>query len=93
MTTVHAAIGNSDDKLSQVDWSNYVEAFQRVMIAAATQAYGQWYSEPRSPFQNACMAIEIKQGAIDDLKSKLLDLRLRFGQDSIALNVSDTEFV
>lgn len=93
MITVHASIGNSDDKLSQADWSRYLDEFQRVMVMAARQVHGQWYSAPASPFQNACMAIEIDPDSAGALKDRLGNLRRKFNQDSIALNVSDTELV
>lgn len=93
MLTAHAAIGNSDDRLSQADWSRYVDEFQRVMIRSAHIAHGQWYSSPTSPFQNACMAIEIEPSSIEELRTNLAKLRIKFNQDSIAMNVSETEFV
>lgn len=93
MPTVHAAIGNSDDKLSQSDWSRYIDEFQRVMTIASRVIHGQWYSEPRSVFQNACMSIEVDVDKLDSLKVNLGRLRNKYDQDSIALNVSETEFV
>ncbi|MGH3783157.1 MAG: hypothetical protein ACRDZY_08375 [Acidimicrobiales bacterium] len=93
MSTVHAAIGNSDDKLSQRDWSSYLEDFHLVMVTAATQVHGVWHSAPVSQFQNACIAAEVAPEALDGLRAALLSLRRRHRQESVAFNVSETELV
>lgn len=93
MTTVHAAIGNSDDKLSQTRWSEYVYDFRKVMTDLSTSVHGVWYSAPDQPFQNCCVAVMVNQATMPILRERLADLRKRYDQDSIALNVSDTELV
>jgi hypothetical protein len=96
VTVAYASIGNSDDALSQVRWHQYVAAFQQIMSAHSRNVYGHWLSEPSSPYQNACSAVEVwpNDSVLSDLKQELTALRHRFEQDSIALVVaSETEFV
>lgn len=93
MVTVHAAIGNSDDKLSQLIWSEYIRDFQQVMTDVSNIVHGVWFSAPNSQFQNCVIAAEMYAGALPALKSRLIELRKRYEQDSIAVNVSESEFV
>lgn len=93
MSTVHVAIGNSDDKLPQHRWSRYTRELRQLVIGFADATHGVWFSEPDAIFQNCCIAAEVPSGMLDDLRVSLLKLRKDFDQDSIAFNVSETEFV
>lgn len=84
------AIGNSDDKLSQADWSGllgdvHTAADQAVIDGAHVHFMG--YSAPGAPWQNALWAIdlgvhaEVVRGA---LRVQLAELAGRYRQDSIA---------
>jgi hypothetical protein len=83
--TVYASIGNSDDKLSQQEWSDYLRAFRVCMNHHADQVYGDWVSEPSARYQNACMSITTDTP--DDLRYALTAFRKRWSQDSIAFTV------
>lgn len=92
MATVYASIGNSDDKLSQNEWAEYLRMFGVLMRQSSTQVYGDWFSDPRAPWQNACMAIEC--GDPDTLRKALTGLRTAYKQDAVAVVVApETEFV
>lgn len=92
--TVYVSIGNSDDKLSQREWSEYVEDFCTVMEKYAEATYGVWFSGPESRFQNACVAIAVLGDDIAALRADLLDTRETYDQDSIAWAVAPkTEFI
>lgn len=93
MATVHIAIGNSDDKLSQHRWSQYIRELITLVRGIADATHGVWFSAPDAMFQNCCVAIEVPSVMLDDLRLSLTKLRKDFDQDSIAVNVSDTEFV
>jgi hypothetical protein len=94
MATVYASIGNTDDKLSQDKWASFLADFRRLMMRSdfATTVYGDWVSEPSSPYQNACIAIETD--ALFTLRATLAALGRDYGQDSIAFVVVPvTEFL
>lgn len=92
LTTVYASIGNSDDKLSQSSWSNYLHSFRECMAKFAVQVYGDWTSEPSSSYQNACIAIATETPLT--LKAALTLLREGYEQDSVAWAVvGETEFI
>jgi len=55
--TVYISIGNSDDKLTQAEWSQYVvEIIARVVSIGHT--HGAWFSLPHTAYQNACWCVE-----------------------------------
>lgn len=92
--TVYASIGNSDDKLSQTRWANFAEEFVDAITQAAEQIYGVWYSEPSSPYQNACVAFAVGSFVAEDLRATLARLRREYDQDSVAwAEVPKTEFI
>lgn len=92
--TVYASIGNSDDKLTQGEWSEYVTDFRVIMRKYADRIIGEWYSLPDSPYQNACMAIDIVTDDVETLRGQLCHLRTGYRQDSIAwASPTETEFL
>jgi len=91
LTTVYVSIGNSDDKLSQSEWSNYLHSFRECMAKFAKEVYGDWVSEPSSSYQNACMGIATETPLT--LKAALAILRTEYRQDSVAWAVAETEFI
>lgn len=93
---VYVTIGNSDDKLNQVDWSAYVAAVRYWCKRVATQTFGEWYSLPDSPWQNACIGFETEEVRIPALKQELELARRDFRQDSIAwaeMDASNVQFI
>lgn len=85
------AIGNSDDKLGQSDWSSFVAEVhllvdQAVQAGARIQFSG--YAPPAAPWQNALWAVEFGDGLPQsvrfDLRNGLRAAAGRWRQDSIA---------
>lgn len=89
----HVAIGNSDDKLTQQEWSLFVADLDLAVAPVATRVHGSWYSLPNAPWQNHCVAFDLKPGAEHQLRVALKVLAARYRQDSIALNLSETELI
>lgn len=93
MATVYVSIGNSDDKLTQRDWASFVSDVAQAVHHHSTRIYGQWHSQPVSPFQNAIIGFEISTEAVGPLWERLNELRHRYTQDSIAWSVACTSFI
>jgi hypothetical protein len=93
MTTVHVSIGNSDDKLSQREWSEFARYFDITMRMHCEKIHGEWYSLPNSPWQNACLVGEIHSDRMESLRSELSALRETYGQDAVAWLAGTTEFI
>lgn len=92
MKTVCVQIGNTDDKLPQAGWSNFVTiADSCVRIFGKVHFFGgsDWYK----PWQNACWVFEIEEEKIPPLKADLKRIREIFMQTSIAWLEGETLFL
>lgn len=87
---VYVSIGNSDDRLSQREWALYQIDLQQLLHDAGGLFHGEWYSNPNSIFQNACICMEIADAATPPLKIKLVMLAKKYRQDSIAWAIAPT---
>lgn len=96
MITVYVSIGNSDDKLTQVQWAEYVERVNNaIRYPVDVQVHGWWFSHSVSQYQNTCWCFEVaSQSTAMDLQEELTIIRSSYGQDSVAWAVvSGTEFI
>lgn len=98
MTIVYVSIGNSDDKLSQATWSNFVRSVTSTLRQFEdVDIHGYWLASPESSYQNACWCVEFKDDDLNAIQTAREDLRTlgrRFHQDSIAwAEVKETEFL
>ena len=90
---VYISIGNSDDKLTQAEWSAFVKDVDAAVKMYSTSQHGKWMSLPNAPWQNACWCVEVSEGATLFLKDALSTLAAAYRQDSIAYAVADTTFI
>lgn len=91
--TVYVSIGNSDDKLSQREWSAFTMETYAEVLHCSAQLHGVWASASTDQYQNACWCFEIRKNRAPALKRALAKIAKRHGQDSIAWAVADTEFI
>jgi len=93
MKTISVLIGNSDDKLSQVQWGLFVTAFREIIQKHATTIH--FFGAPPNwePRQNACAVISCPGEGISALKADITAIREEFGQDSAAWAEGTTEFI
>lgn len=98
------AVGNSDDKLPQDEWSQYLTDVQLLVdrvsgMTTGVQVQFAGYSAPTAPWQNALWAVQLptdtdRARARLVLRGELRKLAVRYGQDSIAWWDSErTEFL
>ena len=87
-------IGNSDDKLTQAEWSEYVTELNQILQNWQVSVHFLGYSPANAPWQNACWVFEVETDPwLEDMKAELSYLARKFRQDSIAFTIGDTEFV
>jgi hypothetical protein len=87
------SIGNSDDKLTQADWSQFIKQ-TREICNLAVQVHGEWFSAPDSPWQNANWCVEFSEPTWEDeARAALRVLAAKYGQDSIAWTQGPVEFL
>lgn len=98
VVTIHVAIGNSDNALSQGEWSAFHAEVDRAIASAekmrVAEVYGRWASLPTAPWQNAAWAFSVADDQTrNDLRLALSLAAKRWRQQSIAWNESVTEFI
>jgi hypothetical protein len=95
MSTVHVSIGNTDNKLTQQEWSEFYAAVDEVVRYRAAVVHGAWVSPSTAPYQNAAWAIEPRPTMLvrNAFRRSLAALATEFGQDSIAWTEGETEFI
>lgn len=99
MTTVHVAIGNSDDRLTQADWAAFYQqtdlAIRHIVEdGSERRLYGAWVSPSTEPFQNACWAFERPDAERAQLLRDILTtIAGEFRQDSVAWTEGVPEFL
>lgn len=93
--TAYVSIGNTDAKLSHAEWAEYVALVDELLtqVGVTSDVFGRWHSYPATPYVNACWAVAIPAVHVDAVKSVLMRLAAKFGQDSIAFAVAETEFL
>ena len=90
---IYLSIGNSDDKLTQIEWSSFVvEIITRVVSIGHT--HGAWYSLPHTAYQNACWCLEFDNVAdLAEAREVATEIRKKWRQDSVAWATASTEFI
>lgn len=91
---VYVSIGNSDDKLTQADWSRFVVDMDGYVASYADTVHGRWFSAPEARWQNACWCLEfINESDMLATKQAAAEIRKAYRQDSAAWAVAETEFI
>lgn len=85
MKTIAVLIGNSDDKLSQREWSRYVLQVSDALSAHKVEIHFDGSPPGDAHWQNHCFVAEISDDALPELSSHLSELKKAYHQDSIAL--------
>lgn len=100
MTTVLVVIGNSDDKLAQVRWADFIQDVEELVTGleafAGVTVHGRWHAYPGTRWQNASWLLQVDermQPHLADLRDDLRILCGRYEQDSIAWVTGETEFI
>jgi hypothetical protein len=92
VATVTIQIGNSDNKLSQERWSQYINALSQLLLQGNAKIHFFGFSAPTAPWQNCCAVIDEPENPAW-LEEDLAALARSFERDSIALTAGTTQFV
>lgn len=93
MKTISIQIGNSDDKLSQIEWAMFVEQAERIISKHSTIIHFFGGSSNWLRWQNAAWVFECKEGNVPLLKEDFVALRKRYKQDAIGYLEGETVFL
>lgn len=95
--TITIQIGNSDNKLTQKEWAEFVHAVSDHLEYYVEEQLASihFFGAPHTwaHWQNAAWVVEFDTGHLDSLKLHLSLIARKFRQDSIALTVGLTDFV
>src|SRR5688572_16266722 len=93
ITTAVVIIGNSDDKLTQGDWAQFVFAVDHQVRKWAGEVFFHGFPPSNYMWQNASWVFSIHSQDIPDLPSFLSTLTQLYEQDSIAWLQGETQFI
>ncbi len=89
--TLVIQIGNSDNKLTQQRWADFVAEVGFMLERLSPHKHFHGCSEGSQPWQNACWVFESDHGG--KIEKELSQLARKYDQDSIALTYGKTVFV
>lgn len=93
MLTVVISIGNSDDKLTQKQWSEFVMTVEKLLRRTRSQIHFSGGPSNSAPWQNWCWVVNLDGGNLEMLRLHLKDICSKYKQESIALTVGMTELI
>lgn len=94
--TIYVAIGNSDDKLTQAQWSEFIRKVNARVDYWSDTMYGAFFSLPDSPRQSATWSIDIEaddQEGRAALMTELQGFAAEFQQDAIAWTEGESKLI
>lgn len=96
--TITIQIGNSDNKLIQQEWSNFILdvnnlIYLSIIPTSNPSIYFAGGSEPSKPWQNYCWVFNTDQHVLNKIMSSLEEIKKTYRQDSIALTIGETRFI
>lgn len=91
--TVVIQIGNSDDRLSQFEWSRFILKTESFIHRRADIVHFSGFSTPAAPWQNACWLFILDSNESAQLWDDMKTLCVEFKQNSIAWTEGITVFV
>ena len=93
--TVSVQIGNSDDKLTQKEWSEFVQSIGDSIITYKGHIHFCGGSMCQVPWQNFCWVFELENNdmVVDALREQQKRIRVKYRQDSVAWLSGVTRFI
>ena len=93
MRTITVIIGNSDNKLSQIEWHGFVSRVEMIIRNRADAIHFFGGPENWSLYQNVAFVFACHDDGIDNIRDVLQAERLHWRQDSIAYIEGETELL
>lgn len=93
MKTVTIQIGNSDDKLSQGRWAEFVDMMDTTIRRESGSVHFMGAPPNWMKWQNAAWVVMVNDNEVQYLKSAVSKVRMLFDQDSAAFTVGETELI
>lgn len=91
--TIVVQISNTDNKLSQSQWSEFVRALRKAIQDSTQHVHFEGGSPWDAPTQNACWVADHRAETELQLFTQLTNIRKIYLQDSVAVTIGETEFI
>jgi hypothetical protein len=91
--TIVVQIGNSDNKLPQAEWADFVRRVDAIIREHAKTVHFFGGTENWAAWQRVCWVFDCEGAGSTDLKSRLTAARKEFRQDAAAFTEGETEFI
>ena len=87
-------IGNTDDKLTQREWSQFFHRVDGVIRDAAHNVYFSGHALPAAPWQNGCWCFDVNSKITRlYLERVILTIAKNYRQESVAWTEGETDFL
>lgn len=88
------SIGNTDNKLSQVEWSEFVDKIN-LLISDLSYVRTHFFggAQTWAPWQNVAWLLELENGSPEPLLERLIVLRKQFSHDSVFILVGNGDLI
>lgn len=93
MLTATIQLGNTDDKLTQVEWAAFVLMMKTKILENCVQVHFFGGSCNWERWQNVCWIVELREDQLENLKAAVKDARETFRQDSVAFMAAYINFL
>ncbi|MBC7815653.1 MAG: hypothetical protein IAG10_02005 [Planctomycetaceae bacterium] len=91
--TVTILIGNADNKLTQQEWSEFVDTMRQQMLPLQDKSHFFGGPATHERLQNVCWVLEVDDQKVAKLRAVISEVRASFKQDSAAMICGETEFI
>mgnify|MGYP001580517744 CR=1 FL=1 len=93
MKTISLLIGNTDNRLTQKEWSKFVEDIKFSVHCCCNTLFFFGGPPNYSEWQNVAFVFGIKDDQIPELKARVTHDRIQYQQTSAAWVEGETEFI
>lgn len=91
--TLSVLIGNSDNRLTQMEWSGYAGKVNGLVRAWTYHTFFDGAPYTASQFQNHCWVFAIHKLDYQDFEDELREIALQYEQESVAVVKGNTTMV
>ncbi|MEJ7593680.1 MAG: hypothetical protein WKF77_19245 [Planctomycetaceae bacterium] len=91
--TVTIQISNSDNKLTQGEWAQFITEMRRTIQENCDKVLFIGGSDTFAPWQNARWVVAVSDENLMQLRSMIVGVRKACHQDAVALTCGTTELV
>jgi hypothetical protein len=91
--TITIQIGNSDDKLTQAKWSEFVAEVNDLVEHYSLRVHFFGGAANWMPWQNVAWIVVTEESELNAFVRDVKEVRLRYNQESVAWTLGKTDFI